>query len=170
MTRTQQTPFTIRQATLDDNQAIWDVNRAGWQAYTHIFTPEEVDRVFSHRASIHASWVRQRGAAIGTQVAEHDGHIVGFISLARLWGNDEGEITALYIQPEHQGRGLGRRLWEQGIGLLRAQQCPAVWVWVLARAPAVAFYEHMGCQRLQDGIYSVDDHTEIAYGYKLGLL
>jgi GNAT superfamily N-acetyltransferase len=166
---TQHPQIHIRSATPNDHHAIWSINQAGWQAYSHIFTAAEVQRVFSHGASVYASWAQYRGVSLHTFVAETDGQVVGFVSMAMLWGKPDGEITALYLLPEYQGYGIGRVLWQHGINNLRAIKCPSAWVWVLARAPAVAFYEHMGCVRAMQGTYQVDDHTEIAYGYRLHL-
>ncbi len=54
-------------------------------------------------------------------------------------------MHALYLAPEHQRRGLGRRLVAAGAGWLVEQGVGAIVIWALQRnAPARAFYEALG--------------------------
>src|SRR5262245_50978862 len=52
-------------------------------------------------------------------VAEEQGALVGF-ALARC-AADEAELLTLCVDPDHQGRGLGRRLAEMLFAQLRAE-------------------------------------------------
>ena len=73
-----------------------------------------------------------------TLVAELDGQIVGF----GCWSAD-GEISALYILREFQGRGIGRKLMAALLAQLTAH--PVVHLWVLhGNDNAIGFYERMG--------------------------
>ncbi len=56
----------------------------------------------------------------------------------------DGEVFTLYVRPDHQGQGVGRRLM---IGLLRALAVSghrSAVVWVLAANPARFFYQALG--------------------------
>ena len=73
-----------------------------------------------------------------TLVAELDGQIVGFGS----W-DPKGEIPALYVLPDAQGYGIGRRLMDALLQQLR--DCEQVRLEVLeGNNRAIGFYEHMG--------------------------
>ena len=73
----------------------------------------------------------------------HD--VVGFSSVGKA--RDEGfdaELYTLYVLKPHQGRGLGRRLWDAALGFVRSQGARNLNLWVLETNPARGFYERMG--------------------------
>ncbi len=74
-------------------------------------------------------------------VAEEDGRIVGCIALEHL-GGTTGEVRSFFTDPEHKGRGIGRRLWYELRTIAQTQGI----TYLLARAdPAsVLFYESLG--------------------------
>lgn len=75
-------------------------------------------------------------------VAEQDGRIVAFaIGNAR-----SGNIWALFVEPEAQGRGHGRALHELMVGWLWAQGLQTLWLSTGADTRARAFYEGLGWQ------------------------
>jgi ribosomal protein S18 acetylase RimI-like enzyme len=56
-----------------------------------------------------------------------------------------GEVYAIYVDPEVQGRGIGRALIEAGVRGLTARRFAEAILWVFeANAPARGFYEKMG--------------------------
>jgi len=75
---------------------------------------------------------------------EVDGVVVG---LYRLGGTPpEGYLTDLWLEPEFQGRGLGRRLWEHALGSATALGYRSL---VLEADPnAEGFYAAMGAARV----------------------
>ena len=80
-------------------------------------------------------------------VATESEMIVGLV-MGTVNESGEGEVDALYVAPEHQGRGVGRRLLSTSFERLRAEGAENARVVVLAaNAPARQFYEHMGGQR-----------------------
>ena len=158
---------TIRAAEAEDAAARREVTFRAWQdAYRHIFTPGEIEGLFSQRIPQIAAWTAHRTARLGGLVAEIEGQVVGHISLALLDDGD-GEVTALYVDPPYQGMEVGTRLWETGCDVLRFQRCAGVQVWVLERARAVSFYERRGCMRISEDFYRAGDHAEKALGYRL---
>lgn len=85
-------------------------------------------------------------------VAEQRGRIVGFASSGPSRDEDAdpertGEVYAIYLEPEAQGRGIGRRLFRRAIEELREQGFEAATLWVLAaNVRTRLFYEAAGWQ------------------------
>jgi tRNA (guanine-N7-)-methyltransferase len=115
----------------------------------------------SHRAAIHAvpeniasaadreSWAfgiesaaYARIEAEGREtflVAETGGKAVGFVSFA-LVGPD-GEVSGLYVDPDWQGRGIGRQLYERAEAVLRGHGATRIRISAsLSGAPAYAAF------------------------------
>src|SRR3546814_2185047 len=51
---------------------------------------------------------------------------------------------SLYVQPDHQGQGIGRRLLNGLFQALRKQRYDSATIWVLDANPSRYFYEAMG--------------------------
>lgn len=80
-------------------------------------------------------------------VCERDGAIVGFAYADR----DNGSIWALFVDPAHEGSGIGKRLLALATGWLFEQGLAKV---VLSTGPATRadrFYTAQGWQRQHDG-------------------
>jgi ribosomal protein S18 acetylase RimI-like enzyme len=77
-------------------------------------------------------------------VAELDGRVVGYCVYDANPG--EGEILALYVLPEMQRQGHGRRLVE---AIIEPSTYPKAWtVWCIKKNQrAIHFYEHLGFNR-----------------------
>lgn len=162
--------IVIRHAEARDRRTILQVNRLAWQqAYTHIYTQQEIEALFENSIRQHGSWTLQRDQRIGTLVAEYGGEVIGFIGVGTLINDKAGEVTTFYIHPEFQGQGIGKSLWQYGLDMLRNEGCPSAWVWVLEKAPARKFYESVGCIPQAHGTYTVGNHREAAIGYRVHL-
>jgi GNAT superfamily N-acetyltransferase len=83
-------------------------------------------------------------------VIEVDGSVEAFaIANAR-----SGNIWALFVLPEAQGRGYGSSLHDVMVGWLRKQHLPLLWLTTGQATKACAFYERRGWKRvsiLDDG-------------------
>lgn len=174
--------FTLRPGTPQERGARMRLIEQAWRvAYAHIYTRQEIDGVFDGTIPSFGGWAVQRKRQLGTINAITDanngdanshtnsdanGTIIGFISLAELLSGD-GEVTALYVLPEYQQRGVGTALWQAGCDRLRQHGCAVIWVWTLARASSVRFYERQGAVRADEGIYEVGSHHEQALGFRL---
>ena len=76
------------------------------------------------------------------------GRIVGFGSCGRARKRpNAGEVFTLYVAPDWQGRGIGRRLLYALLAKLEAGGLNQALVWVLSDNPARFFYEAMGARR-----------------------
>jgi GNAT superfamily N-acetyltransferase len=76
-------------------------------------------------------------------VAERDGHLVGFYALAG--DPPEGTLEDLFVEPDHNGTGVGRILWEHAIDVART--LGFAHVRLEADPGAESFYLAMGARR-----------------------
>lgn len=152
-----------------DRAARAEVVRRGWEvAYRDIFSRAEIQGVFDGSLSLHGDWTARRTTSVGTLVAELEGQVIGIAGLG-LMEPGVGELGALYVLPDQQGHGVGRRLWEAAVTALRQRGCTEMEVWTLARAAAWHFYEARGCARMRGGLLRVGEHAEPVIGYRLWL-
>jgi GNAT superfamily N-acetyltransferase len=59
-----------------------------------------------------------------------------------------GELYAIYVLEQYQGKGLGRQLFDAVRSRLVRDGFDSMLLWVLDRNPACAFYERMGGSRV----------------------
>jgi len=66
-------------------------------------------------------------------IAELDGHIAGYIRL--FLNRDENHLYApsLYLTPDFQGYGMGRRLLEAGEGYAKERDLDELWIGVMVK-------------------------------------
>lgn len=160
-------PRRIRWSEEGDRPAIAEINcKAFEHAYSGIFGREETERMFSSQMPRWSSWLKGRAETLGTLVAEFGDEPVGIAGLVLLKDGD-GELAALYVLPEHQGRGMGQALWEASVAEFKGRGCAGMRVWVLAGADAAHFYEWRGCDLVEDGEFRLGDRAEGALGYRL---
>ncbi len=141
---------TIRRATVADAAAIAEVHVETWRDAYAGLVPSRV-LVGMRRQNKAAMWSQALGSDRKRQVvmvAEDDAAcVVGFGSCGRAKGVDlahHGEVYTLYVLPDHQGRGIGRRLLAALFDALLASGSRSALVWVLAANPARFFYQTAG--------------------------
>ncbi|WP_457089165.1 N-acetyltransferase family protein [Microvirga sp. P5_D2] len=138
---------SIRHAKPDDAQALSKVFDAAWrEAYLGIIPGITLDKMFARRGE---RWWRStitRGRPL--VVLDIGQGIAGYASYGRCRDRSlpaEGEVDELYLAPEYQGIGLGRRLFKAVLNDLRHGDMNRVAVWALAENErACAFYAGLG--------------------------
>ncbi|MEZ5429002.1 MAG: GNAT family N-acetyltransferase [Pyrinomonadaceae bacterium] len=75
-------------------------------------------------------------------VAEADGQIVGFA----CGSAESGNIWALFVDPEHEGRGFGRRLHDALVARLWSDGAKRLWLTTAPGTRAEGFYRKAGWQ------------------------
>ncbi|MDZ4764248.1 MAG: GNAT family N-acetyltransferase [Chloroflexota bacterium] len=167
--------FIVRPATSDDREARRLVSLATWKhAYAHIFTLDLIERVFAGQVAFHAAWETQRRQHLpGFVAVSSDNSVIGHLGTA-LWESPEGvppvgEVTVLYLLPEWHGLGVGHALWNAARADLQTRGCRTLWVYVLAKAAAVQFYERQGGVHTVDDVIVLDEQREAVRGYRVDL-
>ena len=96
--------------------------------------------------------------------------IVGFGSCGKMRGDAlsyKGEVFTLYVLPDFQGQGIGRRLLRRLFATLAARGMDSAVLWVLADNPARFFYHTMGGKltAVREQRFWGVDLREWAYGW-----
>ncbi len=161
----------IRVAEATDAAAIAKVHIDSWRAtYKGIVPDEHLANLSNERGQ--QRW--QNAIAANTEfiyVAEDDGKVVGFACGGPERSGDpiyKGEIYEIYLLPEYQHCGIGRRLTAAIVERLIQAGMTSMLIWVLAKNPSRAFYEALGGQQIHDKEVTIGDVTllEVAYGWR----
>jgi len=138
----------LREATADDLDAVATLFLRCWRGSYADVLPAGVIEAFD-AASARELWRPALEAPRpGTRgvVAVDDARVVGVVRMGR--DPDEptaGHIFSLYVDPDVQGGGVGRRLLEAAVGWLRAEGPAEATLWVFeANARARGFYAAAG--------------------------
>ena len=162
----------VRRAGVEDAVAIARVHVATWRTAYRGLLPEDF------LASLDEAAYAQRWRRILADpkalvyVAEDRQGVIGFASAGRERAGEDGysgELYAIYVLHEAQGRGHGRRLVQAVVGGLRELDLPNMIVWVLREnAPARRFYEALGgvLVRQQPITIGSAQLQEVSYGWR----
>jgi ribosomal protein S18 acetylase RimI-like enzyme len=147
----------IRGATAADAQAIARFHVASWRAAYRDLAPPAVIEVLDEARRL-TMWAKllapDAPASSRFLVAEIEGRLVGVggagITQHPAYGG-RAQISFLYIEPEHQRAGIGRRLMHELTLWLIEQGHRGVALGVVdGNAPAIRFYESLGGRRISN--------------------
>ena len=117
-----------------------------WKSWQETY-PGMVDADYLQRLTLDVCTERAFRWPSDTWVAKLDGKVVGFAAFGV--SREEpgaGELYALYVLRENQGRQIGRRLMQ--LCLQELSGCERVYLWALAEnEKAIRFYERFGFHR-----------------------
>jgi ribosomal protein S18 acetylase RimI-like enzyme len=140
----------IREARAEDAAEIARVHWESWETTYRGVLPDVVldERTVEVRRAFWEQVFHETDGVPGVLVAvTEEGRIAGFVAFGRERSGElecDGEVYALYLLKEHQGRGEGRRLMGEVAARLSAMGCQRMCLWVLAANRTVGFYERMG--------------------------
>lgn len=158
--------IVIRDATVDDAEAIERVRMAGWRATYQGLVPQSY--LDGLRLDAEAIAARRRQMArnppdvrslvsLAAAADERDAAVAGFVVYGPDRGADQasdgvgdrpgrvGEVYAIYVHPDTQSRGHGRALLGRAARGLAGAGYTRAGLWVLeGNAQARAFYERFG--------------------------
>jgi GNAT superfamily N-acetyltransferase len=147
----------IREAALLDAEAIVGLTAAGWRAaYEGIVPDEAIDQlpIPTWRRDISRGLESPEGDSF-TLIAEEDGEIAGYAFVAapgrEAEGAAEAELVAIYVDPEHWRRGVGRALLQAAVAGARDAGYSELSLWSFEQnAQALAFYRALGWESTQE--------------------
>ncbi len=149
------TSVQIRPGAPDDAAVMSAIHHRCWLAkFATLVTPREaVDRMDPGRnVGRFSDWLSPDSVAQVT-VAEHDRRVIGYSTVA---GH---ELLHLFVDPDHAGRGVGRRLLGAAEALMTdAGHRSFELHTMVGNTPAIGLYESAGWQMTDQLIHSDDDH------------
>ena len=166
--------LSIRPAAAGDANAIAQVRVDAWRATYKGMIPDAYLASMSVDASA-ALWQRVLGAASGKAsvfVAANGAEVAGFAAgnlLPEPRHGLDAELTAIYLRPDRQRAGVGRRLVAAVAAAERAQGATGLLTWVIAaNKGARAFYDRLGAELLVEQPFQWDgmDLVEAGYGWR----
>ncbi|MFL5966152.1 MAG: GNAT family N-acetyltransferase [Gaiellaceae bacterium] len=136
----------IRRARLEDAEGIARVHVRSWQAsYTHVFPADRLANLsVRRRVQLWSDFLPR--SDVGIFVTESNDAISGFVSVGPSPdAAGDGELYAIYVDPDRWGSGDGRDLIDAGEEWLRLHDYERATLWVLDDNPrARRFYEAAG--------------------------
>ena len=154
--------YSVRPALARDAKAIAEVHVATWQAAYKDLMPDDYLNTMTV-AKRQAYWQDAIEYSEPQVLVATDGdQLVGFVGFDRSRDpktrSTVGEIWAIYVAPEHWGKGVGLQLWDGARDGLKDEGCTQVTMWVLlGNARALQFAEHAaGFKREMPSLKTVD--------------
>ena len=136
----------VRGAKLTDAKALARVFKESWLfAYRGMIPHLHLEHMIQQRTA--AWWRNALKAGEGTLVLEVAGEVAGYATFgaARQRGPFQGEIYEIYLEPTHQGLGLGEHLFESCRHALDMRKLNGLIIWALLdNTPACDFYWRRG--------------------------
>ncbi len=145
----------VRRAEPQDARAISMAHRESWShAYAGMIPHKPLTQMLERRGE---GWWRKAADGPATLlVLDVAGVVAGYATIglnrARALPQD-GEIYEIYLRPEYQGIGLGRRLFGEGRRLLKSLGCEGLVVWCLEDSEhAMHFFRRHGGEDAAEGM------------------
>ncbi|MDT9026104.1 GNAT family N-acetyltransferase [Rossellomorea yichunensis] len=133
--------FRFRKANLQDSPGLAYVHVHSWRTtYKGIVSENYLQSLSIEERE--QKWVQILSGTHHTYVCElDDGKIIGFVSFGKeRSGEYEGELYAIYLLEEYQGKGIGKEFLKIAATRLKEQGYNSMWIWVLKENPSKHFY------------------------------
>ena len=161
----------IRAGRLEDAERLKEIGVTGWETTYAGFIEPANRRIYLESEF----WSVERLRAViqdrrcTTFVAERDGAVTGFLTVEPR-GDNEVELTRLYVDPDARGGGIGRALWHQALKSLQTRGEPAVLVNVFGdNADGRRFYERLGFSLIEETTTEVGSQAVYDVWYMMEL-
>ncbi len=160
----------IRKAEIEDAEGIAKVHVDGWRTTYQGIVPDTFLDNLSYEES-ELNW-KKGITENNVYIAEDEnGQVIGFSTGGKeRTGKYEaytGELYAIYILKEYQGKGIGRLLVQSVVDDLKAKKLNSMLIWALEENPACRFYEMIGGKNIDTEEIEIAGKKlgEVAYGW-----
>jgi ribosomal protein S18 acetylase RimI-like enzyme len=152
-----------RKAELQDAEGLAYVHVHSWRTtYRGIVSEDYLESLSIVERE--KRWVSILSDSHHTYVCQkEDGEIVGFVSIGKeRSGKYEGELYAIYLLENYQGKGIGKELFEIAWEELKNMGFNCMWIWVLKENPSKHFYYKYNPVLLEEEILTIgnEEHRE----------
>ena len=137
----------IRRAKASDAAAVADTHDEAWRgAYQGVIPGVELEKLVTRRGTDWWDSAIRKGSRIS--ILAFGDNVAGYANYGRNRARSlfyDGEIYELYLRPEYQGLGFGRRLFSSARRDLAQSGLKTLVIWALSdNDPAVEFYKALG--------------------------
>ena len=141
------TLIEIRRAKASDAESVASTHDEAWRtAYQGIIPGAELSKLISRRGPAWWESAIRKGSRVALLV--FGDRVAGYANYGRNRARSlhfDGEIYELYLRPEFQGLGFGRRLFTAARRDLAQSGLKSMVIWALSdNEPAVEFYRALG--------------------------
>lgn len=164
------TEMVIRKAELRDIPEIAKVHVDSWRTTYKGIVPDTYlnNLTYESREQIWKRGIEENHVFIAE---DEYGQIVGFATGGKertgKYEAYKGELYAIYLLEEQQGKGLGEKLFMAVVDDLKTKKLNTMLIWALEENPACGFYEKLGGKKIDTAEINIDDQKldEIAFGW-----
>ena len=107
----------IRTGTPKDITAVQDIAHISWNDTYQDIIPVNIQQSFLDK-SYSVPMMEMRLKKTILLLAEHEGEPIGFANFTKLDDDGDAELIALYLKPEYQRNGYGKKLLDSGLAYL----------------------------------------------------
>jgi ribosomal protein S18 acetylase RimI-like enzyme len=165
------TLIEIRRAKPSDAKAVASAHDEAWRtAYQGIIPGPELNKLINRRGETWWDGAIRKGSRVS--ILAFGEQIAGYANYGRNRARSlsyDGEIYELYLRPEYQGLGFGRRLFTSARRDLAQSGMKSVVVWALSdNDPALEFYRALGGHAIARSSERFGDKVldKVAYAWK----
>jgi ribosomal protein S18 acetylase RimI-like enzyme len=160
----------IRRAKPADAIAVAAAHDDAWRgAYRGIIPGAELDKLVNRRGPEWWDSAIRKGSRIS--LLQFGDQVAGYSNYGRNRARSlsyDGEVYEIYLRPEFQGLGFGRRLFSAARKDLNQSGLKSLVVWALSdNDPAVSFYQSLGGRAVARSSEKFGDKTldKVAYAW-----
>lgn len=148
--------FIIREMKKEDTKQVQDVAQKSWHSTYEGIIPRNIQENFLKVAYSDEMMEKRLNESL-IFVAVMENKIVGFANFTTVNNAGQAELSAIYLYPNHQGKGIGTALLHRGIDVL--ENAKEIYIDVeKENNSGITFYQAKGCKVIKEYEDNFDGH------------